>query len=420
MTFTGRGNVPSNQGLSINNPLLAPRLGLAYRLTEKTVIRAGYGLTWDPLPFSRPLRGFYPLTVSTNIVGPNGFTPAGSLASGIPAFTGPDLSKGSAPLPPTADMRSPWGKINRGYIQSWNMTVERELPGKLVSSVAYVGTQVTHQFADRNINVGLPGTQTTDLPFARAFNRRIAVNMWDGWLSSNYHSLQVAVSRQVAGGLFLKGAYTWSKAINMTDDNGWTSVAWNSPEVIGRNRARAGYDRRHILQMAYGYELPFGRGKKFINSGPASWILGNWGVNGLFYAFTGTPFGVGTSVACNCPGNGSTANQVKTEVNKIGQYGPGTLYYDPTAFADPAPNTFGSTGRNILTGPGRIGTDMSLARVFPIGERFRFELRGEAFNLTNTPQFSNPSSTTVGNPNFMRILSASGERQLRVGGVIRF
>lgn len=423
VTFTGRGNVPTNQGLSINNPLWAPRVGIAYRLSEKTVLRTGYGLTWDPLPFSRPLRGWYPLTVSSTSVGPNGFTPAGSLSTGIPDFTGPDLSKGSGLLPATADHRSPWGAINRGYIQSWNFTVERELPTGIVASAAYVGTQVTNQFADRNINVGLPGTQTTDLPLARAFGRRIALNMWDGWLSSNYHSLQVAFSRQTAAGLFLKGAYTWSKAINMTDDNGWTSVNWNSPEVISRNRARAGYDRRHNLQLAYGYELPFGRGRKWLNSGPASWIVGNWGINGLFYAFTGAPLGnILSSVACNCPGNLQTANQLKTEVNKPGQHGPGTFYYDPTAFGDPTPNTFGNSGRNVISGPGRIGTDVSLARIFPIGERFRFELRGDAFNLTNTPQFSDlaAGNRTVGNPNFMQVLAASGERQLRVGGVIRF
>src|SRR5205085_10198846 len=143
--------------------------------------------------------------------------------------------------------------------------------------------------------------------------------------------------------------------------------------VIGRNRARAGYDRTHILQMAYGYEFPFGKGKKYVNSGVISHIIGNWGVNGVFYAYTGTPFTVTSSQACNCSGNLQTANQVTPVVTKIGDHGPGTFYYDPKAFAAPAPNTFGSTGRNILTGPGRIGTDASLSRIFPIGERFRFE-----------------------------------------------
>ena len=423
VTFTGYGNVPVNQGLSINNPLWAPRVGIAYRATEKTVVRTGYGLTWDPLPFSRPLRGFYPLTVAARFESANSFVPVSTLAQGIPNFTGPDLSQGSAPLPPTVDMRSPWGKINRGYIQSWNFTVQRELPANFVVSAAYVGTQSTNMLADRNINVGMPGTLADQLPYARAYNRRIAINMWDGYLSSNYHSLQTTLDRSFANGLMLKGAYTWAKAINMTDDNGWAGVNWNSPEVFDRNRARAGYDRRHILQMAYVYELPIGRGKRFANSGPVSWILGNWALNGVFYAMTGTPFSVTGGPACDCPGNLQTAMQVKPEVEILGNVGPGQKWFDPTAFsADPAIHpvrTFGNSGRNIISGPGRIGTDFGLHRVFPIGERFRFELRAEAFNLTNTPQFNNPAASVTG-ANFGEVRSASGERQLRLGGVIRF
>ena len=156
-------------------------------------------------------------------------------------------------------------------------------------------------------------------------------------------------------------------------------MSWNSPEVFGRNRARAGYDRRHILQMAYVYELPFGKGKKCANSGPASWIIGNWALNGVFFAMTGTPFTVGGGPACDCPGNTQTAMQVKPEVEIFGAVGPGQKWFDPTAFsADPAIHplrTFGNSGRNIISGPGRIGTDVSLHRVFPIGERFRFELQ---------------------------------------------
>jgi hypothetical protein len=423
VTFTGYGNVPVNQGLSINNPLPAPRVGLAYRLTDKTVIRAGYGLTYDPLPFSRPLRGFYPLTVAQNIVSANAYSSVGTLAQGIPEFTGPDLTKGSGPLPANVDMRSPWGAIKRGYIQSWNFTVQQQLPSNFVVSAAYVGTQSTNMLADRNINSGMPGTATTELPYARAFNRRIATNMWDGWLSSNYHSLQTTLDRQFSNGLLLKGAYTWSKAINMADANGWVATNFNSPEVIYRNRARAGYDRTHVLQMAYVYELPVGKGKRFANSGPVSWILGNWSLNGVFYAFSGNPLTIGSGVACNCPGNLQTAMQVKPQVEILGNHGPGQKYFDPTAFsADPSvhpTNTFGNSGRNIVEGPGRIGMDTSVHRVFPIGERFRFELRGDAFNVTNTPQFSNPALSVTG-ANFGEVRAASGERQLRVGGVIRF
>ncbi|MBC7924836.1 MAG: TonB-dependent receptor, partial [Bryobacteraceae bacterium] len=374
VSFTGYGNVPTNQGISINSLNFAPNFGFAWRVTEKTVVRSAYGLTTDPLPFSRPLRGFYPSTIASILNPDNSFSSVRNVLDGIPPIVGPDLSLGSGQLPPTVDMRSPWGKINRGYIQSWNLTVEREILRGTSASVAYVGTQATNMLADRNINSGLPGTNTNQLPLARRFGRTVNTRMWDGWLSSNYHSFQFALNKQFSQGFFLKGAYTLAKAINMADDNGWVEVNWNSPEVIGRNRARAGYDRTHVLQLAYIYELPFGKGKQWASSGPLSWIVGNWDINGIFYRFSGTPFSVIGGGACNCPGNLQTANQVKPDVERTARFGPGQQYYDNTAFASGPANQFGSTGRNILTGPGRIGTDVSLHRVFRIGERFRFEL----------------------------------------------
>jgi hypothetical protein len=422
----GYGNVPTNAGIEINNPLLAPRIGFAYRATEKTVIRSGYGLTWDPLPFSRPLRGFYPLTIAQNNVGANDFAQAGTLAGGIPPFQTPDVSSGVIDLPPSVDMRSAWTKLNRGYIQSWNFTLERELPSNIVASAAYVGTQVTHQLADRDINAAMPGLGNAGRPYAARFNRLRDIKMWDGWLSSNYHSLQLSLNRQFSNGLLLKGAYTWSKAINMADDNGWVGVNWNSPEVIYRNRARAGYDRRHVFQMAYVYELPFGKGKKWAQSGPASWIIGNWGINGVVYAFTGTPMTFGSNVVCNCPGNLQTAQQIKEDVEIFGAVGPGEKWFDVTAFGRGPQNAFGSAGRNTVSGPGRGGMDMRISRVFPIGERFRFEFMGEAFNVTNSPWFSNPSTNvdagTYGEIRSTVTQSGRGvsDRQFRLGARLQF
>jgi len=367
------------------------------------------------------LRGFYPLTVTAEYRAPIESQAVTTLQQGIPAFSGPDISSGIIPLPNNVTTRSPWGQIHRGYIQSWNFTIENKLPGNIVTTVAYVGTQSTHMLAERDINAAPPGTPNTQLPYALLYGRTNPIAMWDGWLSSNYHSLQTSINRQFSNGLLLKGAYTWSKAINMTDENGWASVAWNWGPSIERNRARAGFDRTHVFQLGYVFELPFGRGRHFLRSGPASWVLGNWSASGTFYAYTGTPFNPTGGGACNCPGGTQTPNQVQANVQKIGNYGPGQFYYDPTAFVAGPPNQFGSVGRNILTGPGRIGTDLSLARIFPIHDRFRFEVRGDAFNLTNTPSFSNPV-TSVTDPNFMQVLStnALSERQLRVGAVLRF
>lgn len=412
----GRGNVPRDTGVTVSHKLFAPRIGIAYRLRENTVIRTGYGINYDPLPFSRPLRGFYPLTVNFDFKQPNGYAPVRPIEQGIPPVFGPDISTGIVDLPPVADMRSPYkGQIHRGYIQSWNFTVEHRLPMQVVGSVAYVGTQTVHQLADRDINAGFPGSGNAGRPYASRFGRTINTLMWDGYLSSHYHSLQTSVNKQFSKGLALKGAYTYSKAINMTDDDGWAGVGWNWAPVFYRNRAAAGYDRTHIFQLGWVYELPFGKGKKWATSGPIFYIAGNWQINGVESAYTGTPFTVvapGSSL--NAPNNTQTADQVKSSVVRIGDVGPGTRYYDPTAFAAPTvPLKFGTTGRNILRNPGLWNTDLSVFRNFPIKERATLSFRAEFYNFPNTSHFNSVSSGNVTNSNFMRITGAYGERQVR-------
>ena len=420
----GRGNIPTDVGVTVSHRMFAPRLGVAYRLDENTVIRTGYGLNWDPLPFSRPLRGFYPLTVNFDFKQPNGYAPVRPIDQGIPPVFGPDLSTGVVDLPAAADMRSPYkGLIHRGYIQSWNFTIERRLPMQLVASAGYVGTQTTHQLADLDINTGFPGSGNAGRPYASRFGRTIATNMWDGYLSSHYHSLQTSLNKQFSKGLLVKGAYTYSKAINMADDDGWQGVNWNWAPVFYRNRAPAGYDRTHVFQIGWVYELPIGKGKAWVNSGPASYILGNWQVNGVMSAYTGTPFNItapGSSL--NAPGNMQTPNQVKTDVVRIGAVGPGTNYYDPTAFAAPTvPLKFGTVGRNRLRNPGVWNTNLSIFRNFPIRERATLSFRAEFYNFPNTSHFGSAdngsgfASGNVTSSNFLRITSAYGERQVRFG-----
>ena len=240
--------------------------------------------------------------------------------------------------------------------------------------------------------------------------------MWDGYLSSNYNSLQVAVNRSFAKGLMLKGAYTYAKAIDYTDDDGWASVGWNWAPVFQRNRADAGFDRTQNLQMAWLYELPMGKGKMLAKSGVAAAVLGGWQVNGIMSAYTGTPFTVtapGTSL--NAPDNTQTADQVNPTVARIGNVGPGQLYYDTTAFASVTGVRFGSSGRNILRNPGMFNTDLDVTRYFPIKERLKLQFRAQFFNLANSSHFGVVSSSSVTSGTFMQITSASGERNIRLG-----
>ena len=413
----GRGKVPRDAGIGVSSKLFAPRVGVAYRATEHTVIRTGYGLTYDPLPISRPLRGWYPFTIAPTFVGADDYHPFQPLASGIPFFTGPDISTGVVPLPPDVEERAPGNFIHRGYIQSWNFTIERRLPGDLVANLGYVGTETTRQLAQLDVNAAAPGAGNNGRPYAAQFGRKIQLRYWDGYLSSNYHALQASVNRQFSKGLYLKGAYTFSKALNMTDDDGTDLPSWNWLPMFRRNYAPAGYDRTHILQMAWTYDLPIGKGKAFVNSGPAAWVLGNWSVNGVFYHFTGTPLTVTASGASlNAPGNLQTADQMKADVLQIGGIGPGAKYYDPAAFAPVRDIRFGTSGRNVLRGPGVTGADASLFRIFPIGERTRLEFRAEAFNVTNTPRFGDPATSVTGS-NFMEIRGTrfDSDRQFRFG-----
>jgi outer membrane receptor protein involved in Fe transport len=434
----GLGNIPRNAGISTNEGLFAPRLGLAYKVGDNTVFRVGYGLTPNPLPFSRPLRGLYPATITASGAAATQFAVLSTLDRGIPEVPLPDVTSGVLTLPRGLDMgpRSPWSTINRGYIQSWNFTIQRKLPASFTTSLAYVGTQTTRQLGDRDINAAPPGGDQAGRPFFTR-NGPIALNMWDGFASGNYHAFQFQLDRQFTGGLFVKNSYTWSKTINMFDDDGWVGLPITNWEpAIRRNRALAGYDRPHMWVSAFSYDLPFGSGQKmsFTNKA-ANFLFGGWKTNGSFSAYSGTPFTVtAAGISLNAPGSTQTADQVG-EIKKVGGIGPGTFYYDPASFRDPNIGRpanvfrFGTMGRNALRGPGFWRIDASMFKTFRIGEKVNMEFKSEVYNLTNTARFNNPQanvSQQVTNQvtgvvsninNFMAITTAdrNQDRQFRFG-----
>jgi hypothetical protein len=407
----GRGGNPEDLGIEVRHPQFLPRIGFAWRLGESSVIRGGYGMTVSPMPLSRPLRGWYPLAVDQVFVGPNRFVPFGTLEEGIPLFYGPDLSTGVVDLPNTASMTSPYrDHVNRGYIQSWNLTYEHRLPWDTSLSTSYVGTMTTHQLGFYDINAAGAGEGWAGAPLFERFGRTVWTDRFDGWLSANYHSLQVALNKPFSKGFFIKGAYTWSKAMNCTNDDGWASVGWNHPSVLYKNYGPASYDRTHVFQLAFVAALPFGRE----GSGVLAAVAKDWVLNGLVSAFTGPPFTVFASDASvNAPGNWQSADLVGTPT-RLGGIGADDPYYDPSAWAPVTEVRFGNTGRNSVRAPGWWNIDLGVFRRFPIG-RVTLEARVEAFNLTNTPHFNTPNSN-VNSPGFMTITSAQpDERQIRLG-----
>ncbi len=430
----GIGGNSAHLGVTTSKKLFAPRVGFAYQINNGTVVRAGFGISVDPLPLARPLRGFYPLTVGSNFAGVNGFVPAGSLSPlaaplpggplpvGIPSICCPDISSGTIPLPPQALERSVGpGLLTRGYIESWNLIVERKLPANFFFSVGYVGTQTVHQFGDLDRNASLPGTGQAGQPYNKPQfgNRTASTLFWQGFLSSNYHSLQAAITRQFSKGLMVKGAYTYSKAINWTDDDGWAGLNWNDPNILRRNRAQAGFNTPQIFQLAYVYELPLGKNKQWANGGGAATkILSGWQTSGIFSAVSGQPFGLTASGASlNAVGQTQTPDQVGP-AKKLGGVGPGNPYYGPAAFAPVTRVGYGNVGRNPLLGPGAVNLDFSLFRTVKITERFDLQLRVDAANLFNSPHFNNPNGDLTSG-SFMEINGAKfDERQFRLG--VRF
>lgn len=401
------GSVPDNAGTSVSKKLFAPRVGVVYRAKQDTVVRAGYGISYIPDLMSAMMRSPFPVVVAQDFTGPNSFTPFRPIEQGIPELAQPDFRAGVIDIPATAQTAFlPKGSLHQGYIQSWNFTLERQLPGAVVADVAYVGTGTVRSFTNWDQNAGFPGSGTTGRPLVSRFGRTANTNLLDGLVSSNYHSLQVALNRRFSNGFFLKGAYTFGKAIGFQDgsgsDAGGSTLGWNHPSVFYRNRAVAGYDRTQNFQMAWVYELPFGPGKKWAaDGGVAGVILRDWQINGLFSAYTGSHFTVTASGASlNAPSNTQTADQVKTEVKKLGGVGTSeTAFYDPTAFRAVTEVRFGTSGRNILTGPGLINLNLAMFRGITITERWKAQFRAEAVNFTNTPHFNNPGSS-VANASF--------------------
>ncbi len=149
----GLGGNPKDLGIEVDKKLFAPRVGLAYRINEDTVFRTGFGRTFNPMPWSRPMRGFYPATIAYSDAGPNGFTPYGTLDAGIPGAPNPDIASGIIPLPRGVDMRSPDpNDTKRGHTDSWNVFIERRIPFDISVSTGYVGTRTNHGYADWNLN----------------------------------------------------------------------------------------------------------------------------------------------------------------------------------------------------------------------------------------------------------------------------
>lgn len=407
LELAGLGANPWNMGLQNDLNNFAPRLGAAYRMDEKTVIRAGYGITIDPSYPDDKWAFNYPVKQNNAYNADNSYSSIGSMAAGFPAPLPVALpSSGIIEDAPAQNYLFIPKNMRQGYLQSWNVTVQRTLPGQFVFEAGYVANHAIGAISNRNINAGqVLGAGSAGQPLNIKFGRKASTGMWVP-VSANYNSLQVKFDRRWANGFALTTAYTYGKAINFADDNGGFSNLID----LTKNRARSGFDRTHTWVQSFVYDLPFGPRHRFLQSGVGRWILGDWQLNGIFSLYSGTPLGFSYSATTlNAPGNGNRPD-VSGPIRILGTIGKGEQYFDTSVFSAPLPATFGNIGRNIMSGPGVANIDMGIFRKFPLSERVTGEFRMESFNFTNTPHFGNPSGS-FGSSSFGQVTGAAADQR---------
>lgn len=395
MEVCGLGSIPRDCGVAQSKRLLAPRVGLAYRLRSDFVLRAGYGITIDPYSLARPMRTNFPMMVVLNVNAPNAFASAGQLRNGIPAVPQPAVGNGIVDIPGTVAANSLDKRFIRGYVQSWNFTMQKTLRWGFVGQAGYVATRQINQTGFRELNYSpINGGQAGRI-LAQRFGRTAETRLTAPIGNSHYDSLQTSLNRRFANGFQFGASYTWGKGIGICcSENSDGLAAIQIPEYNHLNRSVINSNQPHNLVVNSSALLPFGKGQRWANGGGLlSKLAGGWQINAIWTAASGTPFSVsaaGTSL--NAVGSSQRADQVKDKVQILGGAGRGLSYFDPFAFRPVTDARFGTAGFNTLYGPGLANLDLGVTREFAIRERIKLQFRAEAFNSTNTPHFANPGA----------------------------
>jgi hypothetical protein len=390
---------PLDCGIHVSNKLFAPSIGIAYRITENTVIRSGYSLSPQQDNMAKPLIQGYPDEAQSTINGATSFTPAGTVTGGAPVIPSPPFVNGITPVPAgTGNLFTNPLNFKRGYIQSYNFTIQHQFKGNITAQVGYVGGHSVNLFTNVNFNYGqLGGGAASQRLFPYGITASSTSNI--PFLTDKYNSLQATFQKRFSGGFTMQSQFTYSHDIGV--QSATTVILIPLPQYAARNDYTTAIDRTFNFTLTGNYELPLGKGKPFASTGVLAAIAGGWSVNGIFTHFSGTPFTVtSASGSCNCPGNSQTANQVLQNVAIVGSGIAGSPYFNPAAYAPVTNAAFGNSGYDTLRGPGATNLDFSLFRTFSITERFKVQIRGESLNLSNTPHFANPGANVSNyNPN---------------------
>jgi len=328
----GVGGNPSDCGIHVSKHGISPRLGLAYRPTSTWVVRAGFALNPEPTNMGRDSVMNYPEVFTYAATGASSYLPVVSnLSAGVPVQPTVDTSSGKLPLPAGVSFTTIPQNYVRGYTESWNFTLQKDLGHGWIAQAGYVGTHIVHMHMLYNINYGQVGGGAASQPFAKnGITSSLAMVLPYG--AMNYNSLQTSLQRRFATGFTMQASYTRSKWMGLCcDDIGYSSIAIPIPQYWLLNRSVMPADRADNFRLSGLYELPFGHGKPMVKNGVAALIAGGWQLNGVLSLYSGAPFTVTSSAASlNAPGSTQRADQVKADVQILGTPG---QWFDTTAYA---------------------------------------------------------------------------------------
>lgn len=400
MVICGIGSVPGDCGITRDRQHVDPRLGIAYQVTRSTVIRAGYSLATDPtlfLGYSMSSRLNFPYIYGQLLLPPNSYSYGTTFRQGLPVVAAPNISSGSVPVPSLAVVDTyDNSDYVRGYIQSWNFTVEQQVANWLASA-GYVGTRYIDPQNNLQMNWS-PVNGGTAGEILNQLTGRTSSTVFLGTLGTNsYDGLQLRAQRRFTG-YELSLAYTFAKALGYA-----ITPLVEIPQDYRANRGPQSTDITHIFAATGVADLPFGAGKRWAQTGLTSKLAGGWQLSALVTAHSGLPFtATASSSTLNAPFSGQFANCISAP-RKVGN-----LYewYAPGSFAVPAAGTLGNCGTNGLFGPGLVNADLGVRRNFKFLERFDLQFRAEMFNLANTPHFVMPGgNASVNSSSFMQATS---------------
>ncbi|MBM3787541.1 MAG: TonB-dependent receptor [Acidobacteria bacterium] len=430
VTFAGRDGL----GRTIydgdwNN--FAPRVGIAWKPFggKATVVRTGYGTFFGvPLPGSNNASAGFE-TSGSFTTPDNGITAPFFLRDGVPdtSRTAQNSSFGAVRVgqairfaPEFIDQRR-----QLGYTHQWNFSIQQELRGRMLVEAAYIGN-AGHKLNGPNLNINqvhpsqlVAGNTQTRRPFPQ-FGNVVSITPMLG--NSNYHALNLKIEKRFANGLNFLANYSWSKFIDdvpAAQENGALTGGPQNVYDLRSERSLSGNDVRNRFVWSSVYELPFGKGRPFMNTGKAGAVLGGWNIGMIATLQAGSP--VGLTVQNNNTNAFSGPQRVNLLRNPELPKGERSVarWFDTAAVAAPAPLTFGNSARALLTGPGVANFDMSLLKNTAITEQVNLQFRAESFNVFNRANFEEPARA-LGAPGFGVISEARAARTMQLGLKLTF